>query len=208
MHITRIADRMTKTKFHQRQEVLALSVANVVAGLFGGIPATAALARTALNVKSGATCRMSGIISSISVIVLSLIFLPYFKFLPLPNVAAILVNVAIHMFEIEEIIQIYTNKVRIAPCVLPFWPFCWSHTGWPNETLRQRHFMIMLIVTVTCVFVEPTAGIITGILLSLGKGAFLESKAWVLCKLRKGDTVLAQFHCYLVLPRPKAPDCR
>ncbi len=113
MHINRIADRMTKTKFNQRQEVLALSVANVFAGMFGGIPATAALARTALNVKSGATCRVSGIISSISFITLSLIFLPYFKFLPLPNVAAILVNVAMHMFEIDEIIHIYTNKVSL-----------------------------------------------------------------------------------------------
>ncbi len=103
---------MTKTKFNQRKEVLALSVANVFAGMFGGIPATAALARTALNVKSGATCRVSGIISSITFVTLSLIFLPYFKFLPLPNVAAILVNVAMHMFEIDEIIHIYANKVR------------------------------------------------------------------------------------------------
>ena len=104
---------MTKTKFSQRQEVLTLSVANMFAGLFGGIPATAALARTALNVKSGATCRVSGIISSISFVTLSLIFLPYFKFLPLPNVAAILVNVAMHMFEIDEIVHIYTNKVKL-----------------------------------------------------------------------------------------------
>jgi hypothetical protein len=58
--------------------------------------------------------------------------------------------------------------------------------------------MIMLAVTATCVFVEPTSGIIVGILLSLGKGAFLESKAWVLCKLRQGDAVVAQFNCDLV----------
>ena len=58
----------------------------------------------------------------------------------------------------------------------------------------------MIVVTVTCVFVEPTSGIIVGILLSLGKGAFLESKAWVLCKLRQGDTVIAQFNCDLVRP--------
>ena len=62
----------------------------------------------------------------------------------------------------------------------------------------QRHFMIMVVVAATCVFVEPTSGIIVGILLSLGKGAFLESKAWVLCKLRQGDSVIAQFNCDLV----------
>ena len=64
--------------------------------------------------------------------------------------------------------------------------------------------MIMLAVTATCVFVEPTSGIIVGILLSLGKGAFLESKAWVLCKLRQGDFVLAKFNCDLVPRRPPA----
>jgi hypothetical protein len=102
---------MTKTKFNQRQEVLAISLANIFSGLFGGIPATAALARTALNIKCGATSRVSGIISAFTVILLSLIFLPYFKFLPLPNIAAILVNVAIRMIEVEEIKLIYSNKV-------------------------------------------------------------------------------------------------
>ena len=58
--------------------------------------------------------------------------------------------------------------------------------------------MIMVVVAATCVFVEPTSGIIVGILLSLGKGAFLESKAWVLCKLRQGEAVIAQFNCDLV----------
>jgi hypothetical protein len=59
--------------------------------------------------------------------------------------------------------------------------------------------MIMLAVTATCVYVEPTSGIVVGILLSLGKGAFDESKAWVLCKLRQGDSLVARFNCDLVL---------
>jgi hypothetical protein len=56
----------------------------------------------------------------------------------------------------------------------------------------------LIVVALTCVFVEPTSGIIVGILLSLGKGAFLESRAWVLCRLRQGDEVIAQFNCDLV----------
>ncbi len=102
---------MTKTKFNQRREVFAISLANIFAGIFGGIPATAALARTALNIKSGATSRISAIICSFSVVALSLVFLPYFKFLPLPNIAAILVNSAIRMIEVEEIAHIYRNTV-------------------------------------------------------------------------------------------------
>jgi sulfate permease, SulP family len=103
---------MTKTKFNQKQEVFALSLGNVFSGMFGGIPATAALARTALNIKSGATSRVSGIICSAGVAALSLAFLPYFKFLPLPNIAAILVNVAIRMIDFDEIKHIYSNTVR------------------------------------------------------------------------------------------------
>jgi hypothetical protein len=56
----------------------------------------------------------------------------------------------------------------------------------------------MVVVVVTCVFVDPASGVVVGILLGLGKGAFLESKAWVFCKLRQGDFVLAKFNCDLV----------
>jgi hypothetical protein len=61
--------------------------------------------------------------------------------------------------------------------------------------------VIMVVVMATCVFVDPASGVVLGILLGLGKGAFLESKAWVFCKLRQGDFVLAKFNCDLV-PRP------
>jgi sulfate permease, SulP family len=60
-----IAKDMTKEKFDRQKEVFGLSLANIASGLMGGIPATAALARTALNIKSGANHRSSGVISSI-----------------------------------------------------------------------------------------------------------------------------------------------
>jgi hypothetical protein len=66
----------------------------------------------------------------------------------------------------------------------------WWHT--------QRHLITMLAVITTCVYVDPTSGIIVGILISLVNGAFEESKACVLCKLRQGDSVVARFDCDLV----------
>ena len=123
---------MTNTKFNQRQEVLALSIANVVAGCFGGIPGTAALARTALNVKSGATSRVSGIICSAAVTFLSLILFPYFKFLPLPSVAAIVVHAALQMVDVEELQNIYHNSVLLSPPASPYLP-CPIHP--PPHTL-------------------------------------------------------------------------
>ena len=103
---------MTKTKFNQRREVFAISLSNVFAGIFGGIPATAALARTALNIKSGATSRVSAIICSFTVVAFSMVFLPYFKYLPLPNIAAILTNSAIRMIEVDEVAHISRNTVK------------------------------------------------------------------------------------------------
>jgi sulfate permease, SulP family len=102
---------MTNTKFNQRQEVMALSFANFFAGFFGGMPGTAALVRTALNIKSGATSRLSGIICSVTVTVLALLLLPYFKFLPLPNIASIVVLAALQMIDVEELQLVYTSTV-------------------------------------------------------------------------------------------------
>ncbi len=105
----KIADGMTKTKHDTRKEVLGVGVANIFSGLFGGIPATAALARTSLNVKSGANDKMSATISSLSIVVISVALLSVFKYLPLPVVASILIFTATQMVEREHFEKIYKN---------------------------------------------------------------------------------------------------
>jgi sulfate permease, SulP family len=99
----KVAAGMTKTKFDERRELLGLSLANIVSGLFGGLPATAVLARTALNAKSGATHRASQGINAVIIAIVSLVFLATFKFLPLAVVAAILVFTAIRMIEAKHL---------------------------------------------------------------------------------------------------------
>ncbi len=74
----KIADGMTHTKHNGRKEMMALGLANIVSGVAGGIPGTAALARTSLNIKTGATHRISATISSISVVIISVFFLTFF----------------------------------------------------------------------------------------------------------------------------------
>lgn len=98
----KIADGMTHTKHDKRKEMLGLGIANIVSGAAGGLPATAALARTALNVRSGSTHKLSGTISSISVALISFILFSAFKFIPLAVVAAILVFTAVRMVELEH----------------------------------------------------------------------------------------------------------
>jgi SulP family sulfate permease len=105
----KIADGMTKTKHSSRKEVLGLGLANMVSGIFGGIPATAALARTSVNIKSGASDRMSATISSLSVLVISVAFLSLFKYLPLAVVASVLVFTAMQMVELKHFAKIYRN---------------------------------------------------------------------------------------------------
>ena len=79
----RIADGLTRTTMDQRQEVFALALANVAAGCAGGLPTTAALARTALSVRSGASSRLAGIFTSIFTLLLGLVMLPFLGYLPL-----------------------------------------------------------------------------------------------------------------------------
>lgn len=110
-----IAKQMTKIPFNRSKEVLGLSIANIGSGLMGGIPATAALARTALNIKSGATSRISGVLSSIFLAIIVLFLLTFFKMLPMVIIAAILFVVAIRMSEVQHFIKlIYNEKAAFA----------------------------------------------------------------------------------------------
>lgn len=137
----KIADTMTKTTFNQRKEVFGLGLANIVTGIVGGIPATAALARTALNINTGATSRMAGILQSIFVLLLSFFLLTYFKYLPLPIVAAVIVIVAIRMVDHHHIVR--------------FWK------------MDKTVFFLTFFVAAICVLVEPTSGIVVGMVLAL-----------------------------------------
>lgn len=103
----KIADQLTKTKHHGQREILGLGLANIASGLLGGIPATAALARTALNIKSGATSKLSAMIASGLIAILALGLLPFFQYLPLAVIAAILVNISLGMIEIAHFQRLF-----------------------------------------------------------------------------------------------------
>lgn len=105
-----IADSLTQTKFKRSKEVLSLGLANLASGFFGGIPATAALARTALNIKSGASHKISGIINSFCILLIAFLFFPYFKLLPMVVIASILVVVAIAMVEKKHFVRLLDNE--------------------------------------------------------------------------------------------------
>jgi SulP family sulfate permease len=83
-------------------ELIAQGAANIVVPFFGGIPATGAIARTMTNIKSGGRTPVAGIIHSLVLLLIMLVFAPLAKLIPLATLAAVLVTVAYNMFEWKE----------------------------------------------------------------------------------------------------------
>jgi SulP family sulfate permease len=101
-----VSDRMSKDKHNPNVELMAQGVANIVSPLFGGLPATGAIARTATNVRSGAKTPVAGMIHSATLLAIVLFAAPLVKNVPLAALAAILMIVAYNMGEWQEIPEI------------------------------------------------------------------------------------------------------
>jgi SulP family sulfate permease len=98
-----VADSMTGDRHNSNVELFAQGIANIASPLFGGIPATGAIARTATNIKSGARTPMAGIIHAFTLLIILLVAAPLARFIPLASLAAILFVVAYNMGEWREI---------------------------------------------------------------------------------------------------------
>ncbi|WP_371375344.1 SulP family inorganic anion transporter [Sporomusa aerivorans] len=109
-----VADGMTGTRHNSNRELIGQGIANIVAPLFGGIPATGAIARTATNIKSGAATHYSVIISALFVLVTLLLFAPYAGSIPLASMAPVLMIVAYNMSEHHAFIAILRTRSNSA----------------------------------------------------------------------------------------------
>ncbi|HEV8412796.1 MAG TPA: SulP family inorganic anion transporter [Bryobacteraceae bacterium] len=98
-----VADSMTGDRHNSNVELVAQGVANLLSPLFGGIPATGAIARTATNVKSGAKSPVAGMIHALTLLAILLVAAPLARFVPLATLAAVLFVVAYNMGEWKEI---------------------------------------------------------------------------------------------------------
>jgi len=106
-----VADGMAGTKHDPNAELLGQGIGNLVAPLFGGITATAALARTATNVKAGAFSPLSGIVHAGVVLLAMLLLAPLFSYLPMSALAALLLMVAWNMSEAHHVV----HAIKVAP---------------------------------------------------------------------------------------------
>jgi SulP family sulfate permease len=98
-----VADSMSGDQHKSNVELVAQGVANIVSPLFGGIPATGAIARTATNIRTGALTPIAGMIHALTLLVILLFAAPLARFVPLASLAAVLFVVAYNMGEWREI---------------------------------------------------------------------------------------------------------
>lgn len=92
-----VADGMTGTKHDSDTELIAQGIANIASPIFGGIPATGAIARTATNIKNGGKTPVAGIIHAITLLLIMLILGKYAVYIPMAALSAVLINVSWNM---------------------------------------------------------------------------------------------------------------
>lgn len=106
-----VADGMTNTKHRSNMELVAQGIGNVGSCLFGGIPATGAIARTAANINNGGSTPISGMVHAIVLLIILVVLMPYAAWIPMPTIAAILFTVAYNMCQWKPFVKL----VKTAP---------------------------------------------------------------------------------------------
>ncbi len=106
-----VADGMIGSKHRSNMELTAQGAANIASALFGGIPATGAIARTAANIKNGGRTPIAGMVHAVVLLIVLVVLMPYAAMIPMPTIAAILFIVAYNMCGWREIV----NCIKISP---------------------------------------------------------------------------------------------
>jgi SulP family sulfate permease len=136
-----VADGMTMTKrHHSNQELIGQGMANVITPFFGGIPVTGVIVRTAVNIRAGAKTRLSGIVHSLTLLILVLAFAKYAEQIPLSALAGILILTGFRLIEWDATRQIWHAS---------------RTEGW-----------VVFATTAISVLIDLTAGVFTGLLLA------------------------------------------
>lgn len=101
-----VSDGMINDRHNSNTELIAQGLGNICSGLFGGIPATGAIARTAANVKNGGKTPIAGIIHAVVLLLILVVLMPFAAWIPMPVIAAILFMVAYNMCEWRQFVRI------------------------------------------------------------------------------------------------------
>jgi SulP family sulfate permease len=134
-----VADRMSGTRHNSNVELVAQGIANLASPLFGGIPATGAIARTATNIRAGARTPVSGVIHALTLLMVLVIAAPLARYIPLATLAAVLFVVAYNMGEWREIGTI----LRLSPADIAVWAATFALTVLADLTVAVEVGMVL-----------------------------------------------------------------
>jgi SulP family sulfate permease len=134
-----VSDRMSGDKHNPNVELVAQGVANIFSPLFGGLPATGAIARTATNIRSGARTPVAGMIHALTLLGILLFAAPLARFIPLSVLAAILFVVAYNMGEWREIPEL----LKLTPLEIGTWLITFGLTVFADLTVAVEAGMIL-----------------------------------------------------------------
>ncbi len=116
-----VADGMIGSKHRSNTELIGQGIANIGSALFGGIPATGAIARTVANIKNGGRTPVAGMVHAVTLLLILVLFMPLAKMIPLSSLAAVLLIVAYNMSEWREFVALFKSpKSDILVLLLTF----------------------------------------------------------------------------------------
>jgi sulfate permease, SulP family len=168
-----VADRMSGDKHNPNVELMGQGVANLVSPMFGGLPATGAIARTATNIRSGARTPVAGIIHSLTLVVILLFAAPLAKFVPLSVLAAILLVVAYNMGEWGETAKL----MKLTKSDLSVWAVTLLLTVMADLTVAVEFGMILAaLLFIRKVAVTTTVSAVTDDYVEDGRVHILQDK--------------------------------
>jgi sulfate permease, SulP family len=134
-----VADRLSGDKHNPNVELIGQGIANIFSPLFGGLPATGAIARTATNIRSGAKTPVAGMMHAMTLLAIVLFAAPLARFIPLSVLAAILLVVSYNMGEWQEIPEL----LELTPLEIGTWLITFSLTVFADLTVAVEAGMIL-----------------------------------------------------------------
>src|SRR5207237_2272295 len=153
-----VADRMSGDKHNPNVELIAQGAANIISPLFGGLPATGAIARTATNIRSGAKTPVAGMVHAATLLAILLFAAPLARFIPLSVLAAILIVVAYNMGEWKEIPQL----LKLTKSDISVWLITFALTVFADLTIAVEAGMILAaLLFISRVASTPTVSQVT-----------------------------------------------
>jgi SulP family sulfate permease len=169
-----VADRMSGDRHNPNVELIGQGIANIASPVFGGLPATGAIARTATNIRSGALTPVAGIVHALTLLIVLLVAAPLASYIPMPVLAAILLVVSYNMGEWHEIPKL----LKLTKTDISVWLVTFALTVFADLTLAVEVGMILAaLLFIRRVATTTTVEQVTTEYVESGRAHILQDKA-------------------------------